>query len=728
MIKPGTFRRDDHDVVLYVQSKVGAELTGNYDSQTVNAVRIYQRENNLNSTTGDPGDVAGIVMQKTAEFILAQDGRTSQERSWFDNIFGNDEAPDSDPQEDSFWGRVTSQEASAGNGTTQSQGPSDGEIVLYPGESEYEYKRDGGIWSTRRAGTDASWISLASLRYADTVQKLNDMFIDSVQVSPDQNVTERASVQIHPSLGEVGGEVSKGDLADFENGEESYIRMCSTSHCAQYVSNMLPDSLSGNAWHRYRPSQIDISDLETLDEGDTELIESLFNEMNKAPVAGSPWEGVAKQIIKSKLGDQGKYRGIKLGSVVGLYYDPSDNFAKAFYEGITGNQDMGAGSLQRGSSIVGWDRSKIGSEYFDETTQEPWKLGQNAKVNGFGMNTHVGFVGLILPNGEPVIVHNIHRRVMGTPLSAMSHDGTAIVWADQSTGVDPMIAESKNNNSESYLLTESLTIGARNGLVGVAAVQEVVKNFLNLPDYETVDLLVATALAISSRESGMATGLSYRFSPRFGNLPQTLASRLGIADPSIGPTQIRFSNVNQSSKLANYARRFGITNPSSLSDWTKALLATVGMLSNMYEDAKRIRYNTTSSGINDAYEWTSTGNAALDLAIVGYNGGPAKVSNYCGVGVTKTRCDGSGQVVLNYIPKYGGGRSDSNTLLYVSGVANKLKEILPEVTVVMSAGRHQTGRRGPPENPGRQRGQEQSARFDGDVSVGPTAPNVQNSG
>ena len=607
---------------------------------------------------------------------------SSEEESLWDRMFGSDDNS-SDSEEVPFWDRMFGSDDNSVDDETHPQEFSDGDIVLYPGETEYEYKREGGVWHTRKTGSvDTAWIALTSLRFADTVQKLNDKFLGNEQLTAEPNVSEQDSnIHVHPSIIRDGEKINSDVLDEFNEGKESLIRTCSIEQCAQYVSSMLPSSLSGNAWHRYRPSNMSITDLSDLSNEDVTEIEALFNDMNKAPSTGGSFESRAKQIIKNKLGDQGKYSDIDIGSVVGLYYDKSSNFAKAFYEGITGRKNMGTGENQRGSSIVGWTSDRIEDESF------VGELGANSIGNGFGMNTHVGFVGLKLQNGEPVIVHNVHGSVYGTPLSAMSNDKLSIVWVDPTTVTAPVMAESKKNYRAGSLLTESLNDAAKQGLIGVSAVQEQVKNFLRLPDYETVDLLVAAALSISSRESGMGTGLSYRYSPRFSNLTQTLASRLGIADPSIGPTQIKFSNVNQSSELANYARRFGITNPSDLSDWTKALLATVGMLANMYEEAKRLQYNTTSSGINNCCSWTSTGNAALDLALVGYNSGPGKVVNYCGDGTTKTICD-SGEIVLNYIPKYGSSRG-SNTLLYVSGVARKLAEISSEVTEVMSAGRQQ---------------------------------------
>jgi hypothetical protein len=75
--------------------------------------------------------------------------------------------------------------------------------------------------------------------------------------------------------------------------------------------------------------------------------------------------------------------------------------------------------------------------YFRDEKGKPWApsdLGKKIKFVpgnslkkglGFGLNTHLGYVGAIV-DGEPIIFHNVHGTVFSTPLSDM--DKTKIVW------------------------------------------------------------------------------------------------------------------------------------------------------------------------------------------------------------------------------------------------------------------------------------------------------------
>ena len=75
--------------------------------------------------------------------------------------------------------------------------------------------------------------------------------------------------------------------------------------------------------------------------------------------------------------------------------------------------------------------------YFRKKDGKPWTpadLGKKIQFlpgnslkngSGFGMNTHLGYVGAIV-NGEPIIFHNIHNTVHATPLSKMGE--TKIFW------------------------------------------------------------------------------------------------------------------------------------------------------------------------------------------------------------------------------------------------------------------------------------------------------------
>ena len=263
-----------------------------------------------------------------------------------------------------------------------------------------------------------------------------------------------------------------------------------------------------------------------------------------------------------------------------------------------------------------------------------------------------------------------------------------------------------------------------------------IKTMLKLPDNETVFLLIATAIAIAGHESGHGKSSTYKYGgssgPWYSNIFQTLASELGAADPTVGPTQMAFSNVSSTSELADYAKAVGIINPRDLSDFSKAILATTGMLALMYEKAKRLEYDSNSPGVNKSYEWSSTGNAALDLAIVGYNSGPGKVDKYCGTEKKKTKqgdLKNNEKCIIahNYIPRWKGDRGAS-TLYYVNSISKKLPPILKVVQSVMRKNMQDMGPKGPPENPGQRRGGVQAARHDKSKkgSAGPKAPNIPN--
>lgn len=173
-------RGSSGDAVTYVQAQVDAELTGVYDDQTVAAVRVFQRERQLNSIGSNQGDVAGIVGPKTAAALLGV------EQDNIATIGAESEANGIN---------IPDRESSA-SGETLAQGISDNEVVQFPGETEYEYKRSGGIWSTRKTDSGGAWISLAAVRYADTVQRLNDEFSseEAAEVEPNDSQADLLSL------------------------------------------------------------------------------------------------------------------------------------------------------------------------------------------------------------------------------------------------------------------------------------------------------------------------------------------------------------------------------------------------------------------------------------------------------------------------------------------------------------------------------------------------------
>jgi hypothetical protein len=73
----------------------------------------------------------------------------------------------------------------------------------------------------------------------------------------------------------------------------------------------------------------------------------------------------------------------------------------------------------------------------------------------------------------------------------------------------------------------------------------------------------------------------------------------------------------------------------------------------LYQKAVELGYTNEPGISSKAYK--STGSAALDLAIIGYNMGPTKITNYCGTQDIKKPCaPGSPDIVKNYMPNLAG--------------------------------------------------------------------------
>jgi len=183
-------------------------------------------------------------------------------------------------------------------------------------------------------------------------------------------------------------------------------------------------------------------------------------------------------------------------------------------------------------------------------------------------------------------------------------------------------------------------------------------------DGPTLGLLLAAAIAVSGRESTYGQGTRYQWT----NWAESLMSQYGVKDASIGPTQVKYGqNFGPGTALAGYGQQVGITGPESLGEYPKAIMATIGMLSKLYLKAKSLGYSTDKPGIASK-SYASTNNAALDLALIGYNMGDAKVTNYCGTEAVKKPCaDGAKDVAVNYIPNFTDGGLSS--LGYISEVS-----------------------------------------------------------
>ena len=231
---------------------------------------------------------------------------------------------------------------------------------------------------------------------------------------------------------------------------------------------------------------------------------------------------------------------------------------------------------------------------------------------------------------------------------------------------DPVPTPTKANTPANQLQSTVKSFGFQpeiaESVITVKLLQEKIQSSLKI-DSKTLCLLLKAALAISGRESSYGKGVRYTFTSWAETLmsqmhnssmtPVSIIPKLIPAgDMSIGPTQIKYGmHFGPGAELAAYGSQVGITDAASLSGYPKAIMATIGVLSNLYQKAIKLGYTNEPGISSKAYK--STGNAALDLAIIGYNMGPTKMTNYCGKEDIKKPCaPGSPDIVKNYIPNF----------------------------------------------------------------------------
>ena len=514
---------------------------------------------------------------------------------------------------------------------------------------------------------------------------------------------------VHPEYTRQGY-ISTREREALERGEEvSHLHICTERYCAQYVSDMLsqPDMVRGNAWHRHKPGALSYSAFANIPDDKVAEIESLFNQMNEVGPS-TAFNSKADALVKSFVPDQSQFMGLRIGDIVGLWHKNSKNAAKAFFEGATGNRDFGVGpAAGRGVTMVGWNRDAIG-------TRGNFTLGPNSRRNGFGMNSHIGFVGAIKSDGEPVIFHNVGLNVKATPLSLMGQNGAdAIVWVDPVpqavAAVSPRAVDVSTMDPadvSASALAEHLRLGIleerlkKKKLVESksSAIEKALREInpagprlmeILGVDREIFEKLLAAAILVADRESDLGTGSRYKYHPTKGNLTQTAVSSINDlirrttgynpgADPSIGPAQIKYGTLLHDLP-EEYIDLIDIRDPGDLTNLTKAILAAVGLLSEYYKRAISIGLSARSRGVNRGHDWTSSGSAALDMAIAAYNGGPGRISNYCGTQVLKKKCSaGDPNHIRNYIPasaRFGMG--------YVDEITTRLPDMLSKVRSVL---------------------------------------------
>lgn len=187
-------------------------------------------------------------------------------------------------------------------------------------------------------------------------------------------------------------------------------------------------------------------------------------------------------------------------------------------------------------------------------------------------------------------------------------------------------------------------------------------------DGPTLGMLMTAAFAISGRESSYGQGRRFQWT----SWAETLASEYGLSDTSVGYTQVKYGeNFGPGAELAGYGKQVGISGATSLSEYPKSIMATIGMLAKLYQKATSIGYTAEPGVASKAYK--STGNAALDIALIGYNMGSSKITNYCGAATLKKPCPpGSADIVKNYIPNLVDGSLSS--LGYVGEVSTEMSK------------------------------------------------------
>ena len=239
---------------------------------------------------------------------------------------------------------------------------------------------------------------------------------------------------------------------------------------------------------------------------------------------------------------------------------------------------------------------------------------------------------------------------------------------------------------------------------------------------EDIELMLSTAFAIMGRESTWGKGLLMtggdrglahsvpvqnasaelarftRYLDKSGiDASSSLDSLANLAgykgklsnkmDASVGSTQMKLSNIEQGT-LKNVADELDVSSTSDISDDINSIILTTVHIYELYNKSRGLEYSTTTPGIGGwnpeksrPRQFTSTGNAALDLAITGYNAGPSKITRYCGQGEKEIKqpCPPGQEndFVKDYIPFF--GDSAANNMFYITAIAKNLDIVRPIV-------------------------------------------------
>ena len=427
--------------------------------------------------------------------------------------------------------------------------------------------------------------------------------------------------------------------------------------CAQFVNDFadgIPEGSIGPAWIAHDNSSLGPlihSSFHNLKPEDIKTAINYWSQLNKkgGGVEGGGLNSDIATFVK-KLVPKSASVSLKLGDVVGLVYPTSKHYEEAFYE--------------------------AGKIYFKKGSDGKTKPGKNISAGtGWGMNTHLGIVGAI-KDGTPIIFHNIGGQVWADPANNM-HGGCKVAWVrrrgsnpiafNQLKSTDSGLTEEKKNDLNEIIDDESFKdesiIKPKNKYPCLnkelsLAVDYTISNNVN-------KFFIKYAIGILKRESDFGHSKRYMgqapfeyvinklsdLIPGFGSMIKWGAKKIfGKPNwvPSMGIAQM----------TPDIAKKYGIS-LERLMNYSGSLMGASKYLTDLYSQAKQ-RYSTNSPTniIQDGkvvVNPNSTGNAALDIAIMSYNMGYGKFDKkYCKTNSPKfmAPCDSPNGKYLPFEKKY----------------------------------------------------------------------------
>ena len=532
-----------------------------------------------------------------------------------------------------------------------------------------EEEEEGGIGHA--IGVGAAGLAARGMRAREQARRAGERVKGQLGLGPEEPEPEEPEPEPEePEPEEPESETLEGiiyapNLPDnVKRGETTVVTECTEKDCAQWVSNTLQTfgGSTGNAWHQHRNTSIGRGGHTSFKEfGEDRMAEAaeIFRLINKKPRNYGAYNARIRKLAETFLEPAGTWeKRLKLGDIVGLYWANSAYFGQAFFESTTGYKGLGSTPCTDEGGRCG------DGPFFLHPNGNPWvqeDLGEDIKFKpgntlktgrGFGMNTHLGFVGAMY-KGTPIIFHQVGQIVKAVPLnsSRFGRGGQlGIFWNKRS---DRTLTERKELQENIFpdIHRSSLPINIKKALVGVKTVKKKIMSSLKI-DEPTLALLTNAAIGVSGRESTFEKGKTYRLTnwaetiasyiltdPRIERLASSAAEEIGGTkipftnkripkdiDPSIGATQIKYqAHFGEEGQLHQYAKDLGITSPLQLAEYSKSIIAAIGVLSLLYKRAINAGYSTHQPGTSRK-QFTSTGNAALDLSLVGYQKGPSVIA------------------------------------------------------------------------------------------------------